>query len=614
MSDIVTIQDKDMRIVRCNKAAGDIFQVHPGALVGKYCYEVFRGSNQPCPDCPELMTIMDSEIHSAKISHQNLGKVFHVISSPMLEADGELTHIVHIARDITEQQLLEEELHESQIRLSLLVDQSPMAIMTWDKNFRVVDWNKASEKMFGYSREEATGKHAGFIVPVEYRKHVDKIMQSLLELEGGKRSTNENITKDGDAILCEWFNAPLVNNQNEVVNVLSLVQDITEQKKLQDQVQQTQKMQAMGNLAGGIAHDFNNILSIILGYSQLAKLDFENLGHSEENIDQILKAGARASDLVKQILAFSRKTEHKLQPIAPHVIVKEVLKMLRASLPTTITIEENIDPQCGVIQAEPTQIHQILMNLCTNAQHAMENEKGVLSVSLFRKEIQEEQMSEPGVSPGTFVVLAVGDTGHGMDEKTQAKIFEPYFTTKEIGEGTGLGLAVIHGIVQDYKGFVKVESELGKGTTFHVHIPVIEQASEELNEFNENEVLTGVNERILFVDDERDIINMNKKVLEGLDYQVEAISDSLNALEKFRSDPDKFDLLITDQTMPNLTGFELSQEVLQIKPDMPIILCTGYSSVISEKDALAIGIKKYVKKPIDRKILALLCKEVLDGD
>ena len=531
----------------------------------------------------------------------------------IVDDQGNEQEIIGYMVDITENKRVEKKLRESETRLSLLVQQSPMAIITWDTNFKVVDWNKASEKIFGYSREEATGKHAEFIVPVESREHVDQIWQGLLELQGGTRSTNKNITKDGETILCEWFNAPVVNDRNEVISVLSLVQDITEQKNIEDQLRQAQKMEAIGNLAGGIAHDFNNILTAIIGYSELVKVQIQSGGDdSVENIDQVLRAGKRATELIKQILTFSRRDKHKLQPLMPHLAINEALKMLHASLPTTIEIKEDIDTESGIILGDPTKILQIVMNLCTNAMHAMENEKGILSVSLCRKDLREEDIREEGVLPGPFIILSISDTGVGMDKATKDRIFEPYFTTKETGKGTGLGLSVIHGIIKEYKGFINMESDSGKGTTFHIHFPALLKETFTSEEQGIDKPLPTGNERILVVDDESSIVTLQKSILEELGYKVATITDSLDALEKVRTNPDQFDLIVTDQTMPNLTGSELAQEILKIRKNMPIILSTGYSSVISEEKAIAIGIKKYLAKPIGRKELAQTVRMVLD--
>lgn len=287
--------------------------------------------------------------------------------------------------------------------------------------------------------------------------------------------------------------------------------------------------------------------------------------------------------------------------------------MLRSSLPVTIDILEDIDIESGKIMADPTNIHQIIVNLCTNSLHAMEKEKGTLSVSLHQKEVSaEEIMGEQDIAPGSFIVLEVSDTGSGMDKTTLERIFDPYFTTKEVGKGTGLGLAVIHGIIHDYRGFIRVKSELGKGTSFYVYFPVSQQKTPATAGIEPVESLPSGTERILIVDDESMILNINRTVLERLGYKVSVTTDSLDALDIIRTDPDRFDLIVTDQTMANMTGAELAQEILKINHNMPIILCTGYSSVLSQEEALELGIKKYMTKPVNRKTLAKVVRQVLD--
>jgi len=491
ITDIITVQDKEMHIVQANKAAHDFFKVAAGGLVGQKCSQVFRGTSEPCPECPVLETGKTSQNCSEIIKHTQLDKTFLVSSSAIQDTNGHGQYLVHIAKDITEQKRLEEELFQSH------------------------------------------------------------------------------------------------------------------------------KMEAIGTLAGGIAHDFNNILTAILGYSQFVKKEIPAGSPADKDIDMVIQSGLRAAELVKQILSFSRKTDHHLQALTPHPIIKEALQMLRSTLPATIEIKQDIDKECGKIKADPTNIHQIMVNLCSNALHAMDQQKGTLTVRLSRENLETRDVEAyENVAAGSFVVLSVSDTGHGMDTKTMQRVFEPYFTTKKVGEGSGIGLAVIHGIVQDYKGFVKVASTPDQGSTFSVYLPLLEETAavenDQLTSQKDEVSLLQGSGRILVVDDEEMLVRLNKRRLENFGYIVTATTDSEEALEKIGAHPEQFDLLITDQTMPKMSGMELTHEVHKIKPDMPVIMSTGHSDLITKEKALEMGVSKYVAKPIQGNELINAVEELLD--
>jgi nitrogen-specific signal transduction histidine kinase/ActR/RegA family two-component response regulator len=396
-------------------------------------------------------------------------------------------------------------------------------------------------------------------------------------------------------------------NGNPIGSVINL-RDISHQKKLEAQLQQAQKMEAIGTLAGGIAHDFNNILSSVIGYTELA-LDNEKRGtFQHKNLQQILYSGNRAKDLVKQILTFSRQVDQKQKPIQVKPIVKEVLKMLRATIPSTVEIEQIVQSN-ALVMGDPTQIHQILMNLCANAAHAMEDNGGLLTVRLLDAELDSDFISNhPDLKPGPYINLTVTDTGHGISPDVVKKIFDPFFTTKE--KGTGMGLSVVHGIVRSHGGDIYVYSEPGKGSTFKVCLPVIESRFKP-EERAESPIPKGT-ERILFIDDEPAIMKLGKQTLESLGYDVVARNSSIEALELFKKKKDRFDLVITDMTMPNMTGEKLSEKLMQIRPDIPVILCTGFSSMIDEQKALDMGIRAFISKPILKREIAEAIRKVLD--
>jgi CheY-like chemotaxis protein len=367
----------------------------------------------------------------------------------------------------------------------------------------------------------------------------------------------------------------------------------------------------MVTLAGGFAHEFNNIIGIIIGNTVIAL--YENMqGYSaQHNLEEVLNACLRAEDVVKQILTFSRQSEREKGPLQVSLIVQEALHLLHATLPTTIEIRKKIDNQSGTILADPTQIQQVLMNLCTNAAHAMRENSGVLEVTLTDLYIDADVAAQyPDLNPGPYVRLTVSDTGHGMEPEIIERIFDPYFTTKEPDKGSGMGLAVVHGIVKSHGGTMTVESRVGEGTIFHVFFPRLEREVTFKTEVPEH-FLMG-NERVLFVDDEQAMVDMGKQMLEALGYKVVAKTSSTEALEAFRAHPEKFDIVITDQTMPHITGEILAKKLMRIRSDIPIILYSGYSEVITEEKAKAMGIREFVMKPIVTRDMAETIRNVLD--
>ena len=403
----------------------------------------------------------------------------------------------------------------------------------------------------------------------------------------------------------------LLRNQNE--NLEKMVEERTQTlAKYERQLQQVLKIQAIGTLAGGIAHDFNNILFPIVGYTELTMDEVPDDSVAHNNLEEVLKAAHRAKDLVQQILTFSRQSGLERKPVKVHLIIKEALKLLRASIPASIEIINNIDDDCHPVMGDATQIHQVIMNLCTNAYQAMQDKGGTLEVNLSEVDVgYEETVKKIGMQPGKHLQLLVRDEGCGMDAVVLDRIFEPYYTTKEQGKGTGLGLSVIHGIVKNHRGDISVTSSLGKGTTFKVYLPITEDA-DMANELEPSNGAAKGNERILLIDDEEQIVSMEQKMLENLGYEVTARTDSTEALKEFSLQPQNFDLVITDMTMPQMTGDELAQKLLDIKPDIPVILCTGFNEDITEEKALAMGIQKFVMKPVIKNDLATTIRTVLD--
>jgi len=411
---------------------------------------------------------------------------------------------------------------------------------------------------------------------------------------------------------------PRFNAENEIAGLVHIVQDIStskqaeeEREQLQAHLRQTQKLEAIGTLAGGIAHDFNNILMAMLGYTDLTLQELPEASQGRHNLEQVLIAGNRAKELVKQILCFSRKADQIQEPIEIAPVVAEALRMLRSSIPPIIDIHQDIEATGSFIMANSTQIHQVLVNLCTNAVHAMEGQGGTLTLRLSETDIRSTHATRHGtLQPGPYVQLTVHDTGCGMDEEVIARIFEPFYTTKGVDKGTGMGLSVVHGIVQGHGGVITVDSEPGRGTTFTVFVPRVVHAG--TSEAVSSEIGAGQGEAILLVDDESAIVDVMTRMLERLGYTVIGQTTGTGALDLFRSAPAEFDLVITDHAMPVMTGTQLAQALMDIRSDIPVILCSGFADDVTGEEATHMGIRAFVAKPVVGKEMAVLIRRLLD--
>lgn len=664
---------------------------------------------------------------------------------------GQFSGVDGVVFDITERKLMEEALKTSQQKLLFHIEQTFLAVHEYDLNYRVVEWNPASERIFGYTKKEALGRHVGeLIVPESAKEHVHNLWKRLIKQKGGEYGINQNITKRGDLIVCEWYNTPLVDRNGVVVGIASFAQDITEriraeedlkkahqelknrvkertrlvlaieqsndsivitdfegnieyvnpaferntgysqpevlgenpriqksgkhddafyreiwetitsgknwtgniinkrkdgtfieesaaifpvvtsdgeiqnfvgvkrdmteQLNMEKQLRQVQKLDAIGTLASGIAHDFNNILGAIFAYTQLSKKklsDFPEHHLVSGYLDNIFSAGSRAKELIDQILTFSRKGDYVPMNVDLSPLVKESIKFLRATIPATISIMLDIDADLRNIHGDPTQIQQVLMNLCTNASHAMEDKGGTLKIDLSNFQIMNKEPNTGNLEPGDYLLLSISDTGIGMSNEIKQRIFEPFYTTKEKGKGTGLGLSAVHGIVIRHGGIIKVYSEEGLGTRFNIYLPASTEATTKTKEDVSSELPRG-SESILLVDDEADIRSAYKDMLVLQGYTVQAVASSQDALNRFNESPDDYDLIITDYTMPEINGIELSREIHKKKLTIPIILISGLEKLIRDEEIESAGIVARFSKPVEFETLIRGVREVLD--
>ena len=552
------------------------------------------------------------------------GSKGHVYASASLitDAKGKPIGFRGIARDVSRQKQSEMALRESEAKYRHLVNHAPAGI--YEVNFvdgKFVSVNDVICEYTGYTRQELLAMRALDILTEDSQKKFVDRMDKVFKGREIPPSAEYDIRAKNGRQFCVLINSKIIcAADGKPTGAMVVAHDITERKRAEEekknleyQLQQAQKMEAVGTLAGGIAHDFNNILSVIIGYTELILMNAKVDADVRQNLKEIFNASKHARDMVKQILAFSRQSKQERKPIQVAHIVKEAIKMLRASLPATISIEQHIEKDTAVIEADPTQIHQVLMNLCTNAAHAINEKDGTLEIRLQNVELDQADAVEiPDLKAGPYLKLTVEDSGEGIPPELRQQIFNPYFTTKEKGKGTGLGLAVVQGIVKSYNGAVTVESDVGKGTAFHVFLPTLKRrliAEEELAK-----PLPMGYERILMVDDEQPLVEIGKQMLERLGYSVATRTSSIEALELFKANPHRFDLVITDIVMPNMSGDKLAEKMMDIRADIPVILCTGYSEKFTRQEAADMGIRSFLMKPLVMKDLADTVRQALTAN
>ena len=547
-----------------------------------------------------------------------------ITASVLRDEQGRFLGAIESVRDVTDRKRVEIALRESEEQFRTVVTASKDGMITIDERGTIMIFNPAAEEIFGRSSQEMRDRPLENLIAEEAREQYWRYVRTHFQSPPGQRALASTIEVPALRASGKVFPLEVSLSAGDLAEkrfLLAVVRDISlhrraeeEKAKLEAQLRQAQKLEAIGTLAGGIAHDFNNVLGAIIGYTELA-LEDVNQTQSEtiHCLRAALQAAGRAKELIAQILAFSRQGEQEYRPIRLGPIFKEVAQLLRATIPTTIEIHTLVDTSSDMVLGDPTQMHQVMMNLCTNAAYSMRDSTGLLSLTLDNVELSEEETLTfaERTQAGHYVRMTIQDTGSGISAELLERIFDPFFTTKPKGEGTGMGLAVVHGIVANHEGAIRVHSQLQRGTTFEVFLPVLLRESDTGTQQDDRTMPRGNGERILLVDDEAPLVDVLCLRLRRLGYEVVGMVDSQQAWERLRAQPGAFDMVLTDQTMPRLTGLEMARMVSTEWPKIPIILCTGYSEQVSEEWAEACGIRAVCRKPVDMQALAGLIAKLI---
>lgn len=615
MADMVNMLDINGIFSFATPSHERILGYKPEELIGTNAFEYLHPEDRELVVSSLIKSISTGIAHETfRFRHKNGGYLWLEASSNLTyDSQGLFNGIVVGGKDVTEEKEAEERLRESEERYRSIYDNAIDGMFQSTPEGRFLSVNPAFARIFGYASPEEMIRTIAdisfhYYVNPEDRQRYMEILDDQGVVEGFEFKARR---KDGAEIWVSNNTRAIYDKNGRIVRYEGIVEDITEQKNLAMQLLQAQKMEAIGTMAGGIAHDFNNILSSMIGYTELA-MDEPNEKERLSDLQQVLRSCDRAKSLINRILTFSKKGGVDKHPVNLSSLVKEAVKLIRSATPTTIEIRQNIALNDTAALADLTHMHQVVMNLCTNAVHAMRETGGVLEVNLSPLDVGPyDTMISPDFNPGPYLLLEIKDTGHGMEDAVMKMIFDPFFTTKGPSEGTGLGLSVVFGIVKGHNGHIAVQSKPGEGTTFSVYLPRIKAAlTQEADP--DPKVSRGRGERILFVDDEEMLVKLGRGMLMKLGYTVSDVTDSALALEMFMENPEAYDLVITDMTMPCMTGLELVREIWKIRPEIPAILCTGYNELINEEKAKQAGFNCFIQKPLHFRVLADAIRNVLD--
>ncbi|MBL6928614.1 MAG: PAS domain S-box protein [Rhodospirillales bacterium] len=601
--------DREGRIIMISPSVVDLLGVTPEEVLGLKVSEFVADPGVTRDFADVLEADKDDPINIEIRFRSSRGKDVWALTTARRYRDenGDIAGIEGVAHDITERKETELTLR----KLSAAVEQSPASILITDPDGRAEYANPRFLTLTGYDIDEVIGAVTCFLTAdeTEPERHEDiwRRIQSGKEWRGELR----NLKKNGEPYWAATAISPITNSDGEITNFLCVATDTTEKRQLDEQLRQAQKLEAVGTLAGGIAHDFNNILTGVMGHCFIAVEKLDDGHEVQFNLQQIKTASERARNLVSQLLAFSRRKEADMRPVSLHSVVEESKNLLSSSIPSTITINWDVAEDAGTVMVDPTQVHQVLLNLCSNAADAIGDTHGTVNVSVDRI-VEERPIEAMGsrLRPGTYARLRIADTGCGMDTYTVDRAFDPFFTTKPVGSGTGLGLAAVHGIVVEHGGGIQLTSTPGKGTTVSIYLPSATSSKTDADQGVQRGF--GGTERVLLVDDERMVLQSIGPYLEHFGYEVEALTSGLAALAVFKSMPDHFDIVVTDQIMPGITGDALAQQLREIRSNVPIILCTGYRPPGTDKTLAKAGIDEIVRKPVEPRELASIIRQAID--